>query len=236
MMRRRLGVALAVGGDEGRDLLERGRAVTAPRQHSVDGRHCYLLPYPVGLRTVIAYSFEPQQREHIESLQLGPPVEEPQLQQEPEARDPAAESLDQADRRRRRPAGRRDVVDDEHPVARAARRHGGSRAGPCRTRARTPPARSPTAACRPCGRARARRRTGRRRVRRAGIPGLRHPAPGRSDADAKCSAMASIVQRNASTSLSRGVMSLKPTPGRGQSGMSRISSLRNAASSAIAPC
>src|SRR5215212_142826 len=61
------------------------------------------------------------QRDDLAVGQLRATTEESQLDQEAEPGDLGAESLDEADRRRRRPAGGEDVVDDEHPLPRLHR-------------------------------------------------------------------------------------------------------------------
>ena len=89
----------------------------------------------------------------------------------------------------------------------------------------------PRQLARPCAQGRSRRRSG-------SATGAATMKPARLDAedlvDAGAlrtgSASASIVNRNASASASSGVMSLKPTPGLGKSGMSRMCSFSQAAS------
>ena len=157
----------------------------------------------------------------------GPAAEEAQLDQEGEAGDHAAEPLDEPGRGGRGAAGGQHVVDD-----RATRspgcdaRRGGSRAGRCRTRARTPrDSMSPRQLARPCGPGRSRRRAGRPPARprmkpRASMP--EHPV----DRAASRHGGRRGRRRRSGTrpaSASSGVMSLKTIPGFGKSGMSRMS-------------
>ena len=128
--------------------------------------------------------------------------------------------LDQVQRGLGGAAGGEHVVDDQDPLARREGVLAAPPGSPRRTPGRRRPRAPPGAACRPCARHHARRRSRTRPPRPARTRAPRCPPPRRTRRRS-CATIASMTPRNASPSANSGIRSLNTMPGLGKSGTSR---------------